>query len=958
MQIVILILAILIPIIFIVFFTFKNTKYKTYCNNTFLLVTLFLLSFFIFFLSGLINHEDIGDLIFSPIFKAISMFALGNSVEDLNYTFQGYPWMYDTYKILIIYVDQLICLLSVSLVILTTFIKTLRAKMFNFGKSIKSLPYIFDLRNKKRCVKNVVYTDLPFDDIDYFLKKLKKIDGMVLKVVVLLSSTKTDRAEHLTDILKINGYDVSNEYLSVTSLRKMIFAPNGKVNVYSLFYRDEDNIEFAKIALKLCNSKAMKRKVSKQLLNFYVSYQDESYNSKLDFSKESNGCIQLVSEYDWAATKFVFYNPLTRILDLGTLKEDKYAFLKKIANPPQLHVHFFGFGNISRSLLNKMFPNYQLPYKDKKVIYHILDTEGKNLCSSYLSQFDAFNSFFKNKEEYLEQRSFADAFIGYDIDLNKEDQIRKYITDVILPSLKDNQQHMIIIALGASFTNLTLAMNIRRIIKNYSSAFNINLKDKSFKKSLIVYPYIKESNAFMANPLYYGSFINEIMSKRAKDTIPSTKEIVKILTDTNEHGYGERLFDYGKDYESSRLYVFDVQADDVTLKECFAKKEDYHLFQKTYKNLNPLNFFKHLRRAIYILETVPIVAFGRGGYLRDELSDHIRDLAAMENFSYTSKSKIQDIKDKNERKNIKLSDYQIALELWNNSLNHYQQMANIGSILSLPYKLGLFGYKFKMSENLKEIQNFSLHNQKVIDSINFSLRQPFNINNDIESKDSQLLLTKNDLKPIFSEKFLSTYQGEIITYNLLRKHFLKIYKDDYLEFKKNIVKFKETKKGDISLFTDLYALTFDLNRIINQSALIIRNIEHNRWYVLNAEEGIVPLTKEEILDGFKKSQDGLRHYCMTSNEGLNELARLIIRFKLSEKENDQNKGKVDELINFATLEELLRHIETSPSNVLKDIYKLVYYNDISSLTSLKDKLSVGNNQKVIYYFKNKGGIKL
>ena len=97
---------------------------------------------------------------------------------------------------------------------------------------------------------------------------------------------------------------------------------------------------------------------------------------------------------------------------------------------------------------------------------------------------------------------------------------------------------------------------------------------------------------------------------------------------------------------------------------------------------------------------------------------------------------------------------------------------------------------------------------------------------------------------------------------------------------------------------------------------------------------------------------------MTSNEGLNELARLIIRFKLSEKENDQNKGKVDELINFTSLEELLRYIETSPSNVLKDIYKLVYYNDISSLTSLKDKLSVGNNQKVIYYFKNKGGIKL
>ena len=127
METVILIISIIIPILFLLFFIFKNTKYRTYCNNSYILVSLFLLSYLMFGLINFTQGKDNLTIIFDSLFNAIRMFTLSNGIDAL-----GSLASHTEHTILIIYVDQLVCLLSVSLVLLTTLMKTFRARMNNF----------------------------------------------------------------------------------------------------------------------------------------------------------------------------------------------------------------------------------------------------------------------------------------------------------------------------------------------------------------------------------------------------------------------------------------------------------------------------------------------------------------------------------------------------------------------------------------------------------------------------------------------------------------------------------------------------------------------------------------------------------------------------------------------------------------------------------------------------------
>lgn len=923
METVILIISIIIPILFLLFFIFKNTKYRTYCNNSYILVSLFLLSYLMFGLINFTQGKDNLTIIFDSLFNAIRMFTLSNGTDAL-----GSLASHTEHTILIIYVDQLVCLLSVSLVLLTTLMKTFRARMNNFFNGIKALPYFLNLRNTNRTVKNVVYTDLPFDQIEEFLKKLKKMDGMILKVVVLYSSTKSERGEFLTDALKLNNYDVSNEYFSLQSLKKMIFAPNGKVNVYSLFYNDDDNIEFANMVLKLFKYKSVKRKAKNHLLNFYISYQDENFNSKLDYSRDSEGTIQLVNEYDANATKFIFYNPLSRILDLDSTDVNS---LKAINNPPQLTIHFFGFGRIASSMLDKMFPCYQLPFKNNRVRYHIVSDDGETNLASYLSKFDSFSEVFNNST-YTSQRDFKDCFDGYNLDLNDEKSLREYLLNQVISTFKDNGQNMIFISLGDSYQNLALALKIRTIILNYASSFKLPLRENNFKKSILIYPYIKEDSSFQANLKCFGIFLDDINKDK-----PSRDDFVTYLNSKDKFTSGNKTFNFSNDYEASRLYIFDIKAESINFKDCFYNKNNYKTFVKKYNSEDRLQIFKNLREATFILEKAPIIPFGRGGYLRDDFYDRIRDLAAMENYSYLNK--------KND--NIK-KQYQEALDIYSKELTYSFRISNIGSILSLPYKLGLFNYKLTFKDH---IANKTLAST-IIDMVDkvYKIKETL-----LKEIPSDTILKKDDLKKYFSNNFVSNI-GETILYSEIEPLLNKLYSQEYLSFKKNIVTFRENydpKKYDdyhLDLFNDLYAYLYQVVYIVNEEALTIRNIEHNRYYVLNAELGIIPLTKEEIASGLDKSKDKMRNAFMTSNEGLDEVARLRILARASRK-----IGNEVDIVSYSTYQDLMADCKSkNEHNPLFATYQKVYLNDIDSLSKIYDKLSIGFSQKTIYYLKDIG----
>ena len=84
-------------------------------------------------------------------------------------------------------------------------------------------------------------------------------------------------------------------------------------------------------------------------IHFYVTYQDIEFSSKFAFLSDCKDAIQLVNEYDWIATKFVFQNPLTRLVKINP--DNFQNELEKIDN---IHFHFLGCGRVSSSLLDKI----------------------------------------------------------------------------------------------------------------------------------------------------------------------------------------------------------------------------------------------------------------------------------------------------------------------------------------------------------------------------------------------------------------------------------------------------------------------------------------------------------------------------------------------------------------------------------------------------------------------------
>ena len=126
------------------------------------------------------------------------------------------------------------------------------------------------------------------------------------------------------------------------------------------------------------------------------------------------------------------------------------------------------------------------------------------------------------------------------------------------------------------------------------------------------------------------------------------------------------------------------------------------------------------------------------------------------------------------------------------------------------------------------------------------------------------------------------------------------------------------------MFKDYFNIVF--KGLVTEEFLVIRNVEHNRWYMDKTEHSVVPRTiVNKISSSTKenKSFDGLRHHCMTTNNGLDMLGDLMIE-KIVE-EGKIIDGKIPASINdlgFGAEGKLKKE------KLLFDVFNMNYLSDV------------------------------
>lgn len=311
-----------------------------------------------------------------------------------------------------------------------------------------------------------------------------------VKVFVSRASLKTQEGNEFRDMLVGLGIPVQAEKFSYRMARKIFNSRYSKLHlfnkqqsfIYLLFSNDETTTKVAtdfkeailknrkfdeiKKYITLLNKTKDKDKLEKLKENFnekeydllqkiqiFVTYQETDLDILHNFSGETLHIMNTLSKYDMIASRFVFDNPISQLVDLNNikLKEDN----------KHLNVTLLGFGVVDRAIFERMTFSYQL-YGDNinKVNYHVLDRDADSLIKPYVNEYTD-----RNNSVYL--YSIDSAFDGED--LRHYETIDRYIS-----SLQNNPNRfqndgfeIFVISVINSNNDLNIALNLRRAILKY-----------------------------------------------------------------------------------------------------------------------------------------------------------------------------------------------------------------------------------------------------------------------------------------------------------------------------------------------------------------------------------------------------------------------------------------------------------------------------------------------------------
>lgn len=997
------------------------------------LTTIFVLSCFSY---GFLNYvvtsgSSPWESVFQGFYRGASAFALQNSPD----IFEGAapegssPILFDlalAAKILLLYVGSPVQLASLSLSLISTFYRRFRASFDNaiawlrgWGRRLHFHP------EKRRPYKTVVYTDLPYRDIEYFLRSLKKDKEMILHVVVPRSAEATGEGEELASILKLNEYAVYEDYLDDFSSFKLHLRSGlvrGRINFYSLFREDVDNLKFAKLALAYCEDleRRAKRKklrlflrriglkvkdartiVDRHLVRFYVSFQDEKFNAKLDFMKASKGAIKLVNEYSWAATKFVYKNPLNRLLDFNLPSDaDGELAAKRLRGEGvgDLHVYLLGFGHIGQALLDRMFPSYQfaLPMVNKgqgsplssglppqKVHYHIYDEDAEEKLKEYLSRYPSFHEAnYEPGGNYFE-RPFIDGkkeklpFSPHRVKLDSEATYASMAKD-IADALSSRQameagqlpnQAIVIVSLGNSEANVSAALSLRKAFRRAMAVKNRGFGEWGKRKALVIYPYVKENDAYRPDERLFASLItmkakleSEAISKNQKDAFnemnarlspslsrycysdlflqKSEKEdnLAKVITaykSLERDSHFREPFSFFDDLarrrnpkiadiiEERRLFVFNLDSGDASdavsylrphlnvassllgvplspyvrkLKRFYKKEsrwaaEAFKGHEVTAEGRRFLSLkaarakqsparlaslsYRELSAYLWANEDVPLVTFGRGGYLYDVFADRLGELGALTNWSYShpiaSPSTINgsplmagfaapEAKGGSAKEKARLlkKEREAMNEEFDRS-GYLAQRDNVEPVLALPYKLFFLGYRLSFGTK-KERRHTAIS----------PLAQGKRLRN--EKRDPSSVINELLLSPAFRPEAESLVSEDEL--KSLQDLLARIESSGYAAWRKAGDNASSVKEAVLQAFMAIYGDILPRTRPLGAA---LASYEHNRWAIQKARDGFFPIRKEELekraYDGDSlKNKLSQAHNCVATSLGLYQMA--------------------------------------------------------------------------------------
>ena len=797
---------------------------------------------------------------------------------------------------------------------------------------------------------NILVTDLDYENIKPFLDNMMKNKRTKIKVIIPSGHYATQAGQELLEILRLNGIDAYVESINKFVIKKFAYIKIPyitNVNFYSMYFRDLDNLEFAGIAKQYLDTAFGKIKNRTNTINFYISYQDEEFAMNFELEKESLGAIQLVNEYDWVASKFVYENPLTRIADINCT--DLANELKKA---PKLHVHFFGFGMINKALLKRMFPNYQLPDDENQVTYHILDKSAgtDKYNEAFLARYTALNPMYSNPESgFYPQYNFNNWFKAKDVDFESDEELLNYVKECMDAVKEDNNIiNLIFIALGDMKLNVQVANKTRTFVKNVSHAYGDILKKNSFTKSFIIYPYIKD-NSFFKRSAKDDEDIYQALKGCKDDQIEA--ELNKLYDDSN----------YGKEFNGHLLYVFENKYRKET---CIYKPGI--LAPRMEKLIDRVCKMREIRKAQFKREDCPIVVIGRGGYISDPLRGMIYKIAKHANNNYSKiydKEFIKKRKKKMRNKDKSILVFDAAEDKWYKA-NYPKKQSNIGLALTFQMKLNIIGLELKWDKDnvvgkynkLKgpAKERFKKDNEKryhgFFETIEKERFNPFGYvcekNNFSEAGFKKIL-------PSLSQEMQKRLANKELNVDVIKAEFIKEYEKPYQAYANND---ESQNPKIINMVTDYFNLLY--RSIDNDNLLALTEMEHRRWYVENARYGIVPYLPNDANFDYNmntKSPDEANHYCMTDGKGLilwayDILRNLVIKRTLFV-DWDPKAWKITGIHPIKGIDEFSFNREDNSHQLFDNLFKTIFEYDLLAYQQTNKLCLVENeNKRTQYHF--------
>ena len=508
-MLIFVILAFVVLLCCVVQFVYNLAKYR-YIGNTYIYVAIiFGLCYFASLLINIDNgFTNLAIPIGTSIFDAIKMAIVAFERETISGYFAGDTlsfWFAVAYLATSL---MTFAFLSASVILsVITIVWNTACRTWNRFSHNSNIYYIFTDPHVSVSVRLA----------QELIKNKKNQPRNAVTVFVTRSSLKTQEGNEFRDSLIAKGIQVKAEnftrkladkiikkylprYFRPCMCKKCIFHKN--VFIYCMFSDDEtptkvagnfeESIKDNRTFKKLFNKPELSKEELDKLEKFkiYITYQDNDIDLIHNYSQNTMHIISTLSQYDMVSSEFMLENPISRFIDLNTIKADPQY------NNQSMHVTFFGLGMINRPIFEKMTHAYQL-WGDNvnKVNYHIIDREGKSLeenCNNLYTD--------PNGKLFL---------YSVDHDCDGEDLFEYEVIDRFVERIKDKEHRfdvngfeLFIISLKTTNSDIKVARNLRKALLKY-------VDKEKLRKTVIFLRIGEEEIVERLENIEYSDFIKQ-----------------------------------------------------------------------------------------------------------------------------------------------------------------------------------------------------------------------------------------------------------------------------------------------------------------------------------------------------------------------------------------------------------------------------------------------------------------